>query len=976
MTIHLEKLFKLTNINEIYSYLNQSIDFFETATNKGLILELYLTELMKKKGINAVHTGGANDNGIDIQIFDKTSTPIRYVQVKNHNKRISVDDINSELSKSIKVAQGALEIFSLNGFTEEAIREKAGYITLFSKQYIVELLEMEDKTSEEGPSPLNRLYDYNIQTYHNILNLLEDNDKACAVQPTGTGKMYLMEALAIKYINEGKKVLIVAPSIEILNQMRNMSSYIYSSSLIHYSTYAGLHNIIHEDFSLILLDEFHRLEADSWRSKVDVLIDSNFESKVVGFSATPIREDGKDVREFFDNNIARNMDLMEAIYLGLLKAPTFITSLYSIKEDVFKIKDKVEKSDLSEEDKGVKLSELKKIETDWEQTSGIVKIIQKYISENIKKGIVFYKNKEHMDKFSPTVHKWFVDSRIHKISNIHAFEVNSDYSNKINRETIDDFKSRSKGLNLLHCVDMLNEGLHVEDLELAVFLRDTKSKIIFYQQLGRVLSASSDHSSIVLDLVGNIDNIGSNSFQDALNEARERVEYNRGINGLVSTGKEVCFLHVIDLTVDLVERFKEVNSTLLVDIHIQIKYFVDWIIENGIENLKYNKKLVAWKYYFKHKYSKNNFIITEQEKILLESVDKDFFKFIGRVNKKERIDIIVDFYHKFNDYPKTHLNRIENESAIAKWMLEIRNGKTKISKEDEKKLISINFSLNKERVRLNLDDFLIELKNFISLYKYFPKDNRGGLKESCHEKELSIRLSLIISRILNRNYLNNSTLQKYLIRLKALDEKYFNNNLMKAYKNNIRKKLTEKQTDHKLYVKEYNWFLNQLRTSGYYGELLLKKFIKEGILPEYAIKYKEVFDAIGGKLSFYSFLTLQEIIEFYNNYGRSEQISENPKTYRYLIQIYSDKNKEKYLNETEYLKKIGFKLNLFINKKESVFAKDFKLLDSIYNIFKNGLNINDFKEEFELYTYLMSSKTLKEKEAYFKKILIHNKVIF
>lgn len=62
-------------------------------------------------------------------------------------------------------------------------------------------------------------------------------------------------------------------------------------------------------------------------------------------------------------------------------------------------------------------------------------------------------------------------------------------------------KDDSKHMKLLFCIDMLNEGIHVDDVDGVILLRPTVSPIIYLQQIGRALSAGSEKTPLIFDLV-------------------------------------------------------------------------------------------------------------------------------------------------------------------------------------------------------------------------------------------------------------------------------------------------------------------------------------------------------------------------------------------------------------------------------------------------------------------------------------------
>ena len=73
-------------------------------------------------------------------------------------------------------------------------------------------------------------------------------------------------------------------------------------------------------------------------------------------------------------------------------------------------------------------------------------------------------------------------------------------------------KTLKTGLNIIYSANMLNEGIHPKKLDAVVFLRKTRSSVIYQQQLGRVISEYLDNS-IVFDLVNNIYNIETGYIQ-------------------------------------------------------------------------------------------------------------------------------------------------------------------------------------------------------------------------------------------------------------------------------------------------------------------------------------------------------------------------------------------------------------------------------------------------------------------------------
>ena len=86
------------------------------------------------------------------------------------------------------------------------------------------------------------------------------------------------------------------------------------------------------NFDYIIIDEFHRAGARQWESRVKHLLEENEAAKVIGFSATPTRMDGRDMRELFNNDVASEMHLSDAIANRLLPLPVYWVGMIEFDE--------------------------------------------------------------------------------------------------------------------------------------------------------------------------------------------------------------------------------------------------------------------------------------------------------------------------------------------------------------------------------------------------------------------------------------------------------------------------------------------------------------------------------------------------------------------------------------------------------------------------------------------------------------------
>ena len=108
-----------------------------------------------------------------------------------------------------------------------------------------------------------------------------------------------------------------------------------------------------------------------------------------------------------------------------------------------------------------------------------------------------------------------IDAQVKSISDINQFFIVPDYQREYVWKANDQVKqfitdidnafetSNNDHLKLLFCVNMLNEGLHVNDIDGVIMLRPTISPIIYLQQLGRALSVGHNEHPLIFDIVNN-----------------------------------------------------------------------------------------------------------------------------------------------------------------------------------------------------------------------------------------------------------------------------------------------------------------------------------------------------------------------------------------------------------------------------------------------------------------------------------------
>ena len=409
-----------------------------------------------------------------------------------------------------------------------------------------------------------RLFEHNEKAYHAAVRMMEQYGKAAIVHPTGTGKSYI----AFKLIedNPEKVVIWLSPSeyifktqLESLKRndpdfpLANVHFYTYAKLMC--CTQAQLDEIAAQKPAYIILDEFHRAGAECWGESTVALLKLCPEAKLLGLTATNIRylDNNRDMaEELFDSRVASDMTLGEAVVRGILPAPNYVTTVYQYQKDLARYQTRVDNL-RSAGIQDVNQKYLDALRRALEQADGLDKVFEHHITNKSGKYIVFCANKEHMDEMVSHVPEWFAGVN----PDVVVYEAYSDDPNT--DKAFADFKTdTSNRLKLLFCIDMLNEGVHVEGISGVILFRPTISPIIYKQQIGRALTAGNTEAPMILDVVNNFEGLTSISgLQSEMQEAVHRL-YANGEGDKIVTER----FEVIEQVYDCRVLFEQLQASL------------------------------------------------------------------------------------------------------------------------------------------------------------------------------------------------------------------------------------------------------------------------------------------------------------------------------------------------------------------------------------------------------------------------------
>lgn len=221
---------------------------------------------------------------------------------------------------------------------------------------------------------------------------------------------------------------------------------------------------------------------------------------------------------------------------------------------------------------GLTATNIRYLDNRRDMADGLDKVFAKHMPKSGGKYIVFCASFDHMNEMADKAKEWFakVDTEPH----IYKAYSNDPAASK----AFSAFKADvSKHLKLLYSIDMLNEGIHVDDIDGVILLRPTVSPIIYKQQIGRALSAGKKSNPVIFDIVLNIENLYSIGAVEE--EMQIATAYYR------SLGEESSIVNdsfsIYDEVKDCRELFSRLNDVLTVSWQTMFEQAKKYYSENG-----------------------------------------------------------------------------------------------------------------------------------------------------------------------------------------------------------------------------------------------------------------------------------------------------------------------------------------------------------------------------------------------------------
>lgn len=333
-----------------------------------------------------------------------------------------------------------------------------------------------------------------------VLNLdrlrASGENKALVVAATGTGKTY-MSAFDVANVN-CKNLLFIVHREDILRKAEITYKSICKNSNVTFGLYTGnkkdkkvqylfatvqtlsnnLKDFYPEDFDYIVVDEAHHCTSPTYERVLNY-----FKPKfLLGMTATPERCDSGNIFDVFDNNVAIEVRLKEALEEELI-VPFHYFGITDI--------DTVDYTNVNIDN----ISEISKRLMINSRVDFIIEKMNFYGFDGEKQRTLgFCISKEHARYMADKFNK----------EGINSIALTGEDPIEKRQECARRLEDDNDELKVIFTVDIFNEGVDIPSVNQVLMLRPTSSPIIFIQQLGRGLRKRNNKEFLtVLDFIGN-----------------------------------------------------------------------------------------------------------------------------------------------------------------------------------------------------------------------------------------------------------------------------------------------------------------------------------------------------------------------------------------------------------------------------------------------------------------------------------------
>lgn len=460
-------------LEKIKTFNNIDLKVFDTIEERGFHTKVYIFEY---QNTYKIIIGSANITQSALKSNIEWN-----VEVVTKNESEFVKDVIKEYNHLWEISEEATETFigEYENFLTTIKRTTPIRQTVFERgKYIVP-----NRMQKRAIESLKRLRSYG-------------ESKALVIAATGTGKTY-MSAFDVKNFKP-KKLLFIVHREEILKKAKETFEFLLPNENITFGLLTGnakdkqadyifstiqsltrsYKDFQRDEFEYIIFDEAHHATSPSYQTIMNYFTPEF----TLGMTATPERSDNMNVFDLFDNNVAIEVRLHEALEDDLV-----------IPFHYFGITD-IEGIDLSDVDIDNIAEVTKRLKVN-ERVDFIIEKMNFYNHDGEKrKCLGFCASVDHAQFMANEFNKHGYKSVC--LHGGHSVDERAFYINRLENEDDE--------LQVIFSVDIFNEGVDIPSINTVLMLRPTNSPIVFIQQLGRGLRKHGGKTFLtVLDFIGN-----------------------------------------------------------------------------------------------------------------------------------------------------------------------------------------------------------------------------------------------------------------------------------------------------------------------------------------------------------------------------------------------------------------------------------------------------------------------------------------
>ena len=313
------------------------------------------------------------------------------------------------------------------------------------------------------------LREYQQDLYQKTVDAFRQGHKRVLVcVGCGAGKSYIFAKMAER---TNGPVLVLTHRRELLDQTGRLFQEHGINARIEMVLTEANHLGEHERPALIITDEAHLSRSNSWMKVLDY-----YDTHTVGFTATPVRLDGKPLG-----------DIYSALVTGV--SVRWLIDNYRLAPYEYYAPTAVETDGLRVQAGDYVVKDLEQLMIDRAIYSDVQKSWERLAKG--QKTIAYCVSVKHAQETA----KMFTEA------GYPAVEIDGSTPPKKRLQIMDDF--RNGKIMVLCNVGIISEGVSIDDVTCCLLLRPTESHALYWQQAMRCMRYQPDKKAIIIDCVGN-----------------------------------------------------------------------------------------------------------------------------------------------------------------------------------------------------------------------------------------------------------------------------------------------------------------------------------------------------------------------------------------------------------------------------------------------------------------------------------------